>query len=153
MCANQVVAGFDEEYWADGTAAVPVLLIDEATEAITEALHRIRCGSVLEQRDVGAAGVALGDLLGALSQLAELWTTTVCQGAGTDPLDSGSLQQRWHTLRMMMLSAQQVAEQLEGENTAILVGGGKERIPLPRTRHNETKRLSSCPPLRVLEYG
>ncbi|MBV8994654.1 MAG: hypothetical protein JO287_13370 [Pseudonocardiales bacterium] len=62
--ASEAVAGGDERYWADGTATAPVLLLDEATEAITEAVHRIRRGSVLEHRDLGAAGVVLGDLFG-----------------------------------------------------------------------------------------
>jgi hypothetical protein len=79
MCANEPVVGCDERYWADGKAAVPVLLLDEATEAITEAVHRMRRGSVLEQRDVAATGVALGDLFGGLSQLVELCTTLMDQ--------------------------------------------------------------------------
>jgi hypothetical protein len=113
MCATEAVAGCDESYWADGTAAVPVLLIDEATEAITEAVYRIRCGSVLDHRDVAAAGVALGDLLGGLSQLAQMWTALVSQDAGIDLLQIGRLQDGWQMLGRTMLSAQQVAAELE----------------------------------------
>lgn len=113
MCATEAVAGCDESYWADGTAAVPVLLIDEATEAITEAVYRIRRGSVLDHRDVAAAGIALGDLLGGLSELAQLWTMLVSQDVRTDLLQIGRLQDRWQTLGRMMLSAQQVAGELE----------------------------------------
>jgi hypothetical protein len=32
-------------------------MIDEATEAITEAVHRLRAGSVLDGCDLAAAGV------------------------------------------------------------------------------------------------
>src|SRR5947209_20505877 len=101
ICANEPVAGCDETYWADGKAAVPVLLLDEATEAITEAVHRIRRGPVLEQRDMAATGVALGDLFGGLSQLAELWTTLVDRETGTDPQRIGQLGDRSHALRIM----------------------------------------------------
>lgn len=121
MCATEAVTDCDEKYWVNGKAAVPVLLLDEATEAITEAVHRIRCGSVLEQRDVVAAGVALGDLFGGLSQLAELCATVVSQDAGTDR-DAGQGQQRWQRLRMMMLPAQQAAEQLESGDGAVSYG-------------------------------
>ncbi|MGH3717596.1 MAG: hypothetical protein ACRDRI_01940 [Pseudonocardiaceae bacterium] len=77
LCVDEVVARFDETYWGDENAAQPVLLIDEATQAITEALHRVRGGAVLDDRDVAAAGVALGDLFGGLGQLAALLTTSM----------------------------------------------------------------------------
>lgn len=71
-CISESTACFDETYW-DHNAAQPVLLIDEATEAITEALHRLRAGSVLDDRDLTAAGVALNDLFGGLTQLTEFF--------------------------------------------------------------------------------
>lgn len=70
---DEAATGFDEAYWNEDTAAQSVLLIDEATQAITEALHRVRSGSMLDERDVAAAGVALGDLFGGLGQLAALF--------------------------------------------------------------------------------
>lgn len=56
-CADEAVAGSDETYWVADNAAQPVLLLDEATEAITEALHGVRSGPVLDDRDLAAAGV------------------------------------------------------------------------------------------------
>ena len=122
----------EDSYWADGTAALPVLLLDEATEAITEAVHRIRNGFVLEHRDVAAASVALGDLFGGLAQLAQLCTTMTSQYGAPDPRRNGSSQNRWQTLRTMMLSAQQVADQLELGSAAAPVDGGTQTIPVPR---------------------
>lgn len=72
LCADQDVTYADETYWKNGNAAQSVLLIDEATQAITEALHRIRNDTVLDDRDLAAAEVALGDLFGGLGQLATL---------------------------------------------------------------------------------
>jgi hypothetical protein len=54
LCVDDAVARPDETYWGDDNAARPVLLIDEATQAITEALHRVRGGSVLDDRDLAA---------------------------------------------------------------------------------------------------
>lgn len=153
MCANEAVAGVDETYWADGKAAVPVLLLDEATEAITEAVHRIRRGSVLEQRDMAATGVALGDLFGGLSQLAELWTTLVDRDTGTDPAPIGQLDDRSHALRIMMLTAQQVAGQLGWGSSAIPVIRCNERIPAPRHDHNKPERFSNATPVRTPGRG
>jgi hypothetical protein len=145
ICVNETVAGFDERYWADGKAAVPVLLLDEATEAITEAVHRIRRGSVLEQRDVAATGVALGDLFGGLSQLVELYITLMDQDSRTEPLRIGRLADRWQTLRIMMLSAQQVTNELGWETAAIPVTRCEE-IPVPRHDHIEIERFSNSTP-------
>ena len=142
MCANEPLAGFDERYWADGKAAVPVLLLDEATEAITEAVHRIRRGSVLEQRDVAATGVALGDLFGGLSQLVELCTTLMDQDAQTQPRRIGRFADRWQTLRTMMLSAQQVTDELGCETAAIPVTRC-EKIPVSRHEHIEIEHFSN----------
>lgn len=75
---------FDDTYW-DHNAAQPVLLIDEATEAITEALYRLRAGSVLDDRDLTAAGVALDDLFGGLKQLTELLPATTRSATGQRP--------------------------------------------------------------------
>ena len=66
-CVEESVAAGEETYWVDDNAARAVLLIDDATQAITEALHHLRCGSALEHRDLIAAGVAVGDLLGGLA--------------------------------------------------------------------------------------
>jgi hypothetical protein len=143
ICANEVVAGFDESYWADGEAAVPVLLLDEATEAITEAVHRIRRGCMLEQRDVAATGVALGDLFGGLSQLVELCTTWMDQGAPPEPLRIGRLADRWQTLRIMMLSAQQVTDELALGTAANPVSRCDE-IPVPRHDHFSNSTPCEC---------
>jgi hypothetical protein len=109
ICTDETVARSDETYWVDNDAAQPVLLIDEATEAITEALHRVRSGSMLDGRDLAAAGVALGDLFGGLGQLADLLTTSLGSYAETHPLQAGRLEDQLETLRAMTLSAQQVA--------------------------------------------
>ena len=74
----------DDTYW-DHNAAQPVLLIDEATEAITEALYRLRAGSVLDERDLTAAAVALDDLFGGLAQLTELLPATIRSVTGRRP--------------------------------------------------------------------
>jgi len=95
-----------------------VLLIDEATEAITEALHRVRSGSTLDNRDLTAAGVALGDLFGGLGQLADLLTTSVGQYTDTDP-SPGWREDRLEMLRAMMLSAQQTAAGLQEGHAGI----------------------------------
>ena len=154
ICANEAVAGFDERYWVDGAAAAPALLLDEATEAITEAVHRIRRGSVLEQRDLAATGVALGDLFGGLSELAQLWTTTlVDRDAGTDPMRSGQLDDRSHALRIMMLSAQQVAEQLGLGSSAMPVTRCNERIPVPRRDHDKAEHFSNATLVRTFGRG
>jgi hypothetical protein len=94
------------------TAAQPVLLLDEATEAITEAIHRVRSGSMLDDRDLAAVGVALGDVFGGLGQLADLLSTSVGKYAETDPLQVGRLEDRLETLRAMTWSAQQAADGL-----------------------------------------
>ena len=85
-CSSESPAYFDEAYW-DHDAAQPVLLIDEATEAITEALYRLRTGSVLADRDVTAAGVALNDLFGGIRQLTDLLITSGGQDVVTDLSD------------------------------------------------------------------
>jgi hypothetical protein len=105
LCTDEAVTRSDETYWADDNAAQPVLLIDEATEVITEALQRVRSGSMLDDRDLAAAGVALGDLFGGLGQLADLLTTSVSKYANTDPLQAGRREDRLETLRATMLSA------------------------------------------------
>lgn len=112
LCPNEAVAGVDEMYWADDMAAQPALL-DEATKAITDASCRIRCGAVLEERDAAATDVVLGDLFDGLSKLTELWITLPSQYAIIDPLHIGRLEDQFQALRMMMLAAQQVAEELK----------------------------------------
>jgi hypothetical protein len=102
----------NDAYWVDDNAAEPVLLVDEATEAITEALHRLRCGSVLNDRDLAAAGIALSDLFGGLSQLVDSLTHSLCPYAEPDPLHVRRLEDQLATLRARTLSAQQAAEEL-----------------------------------------
>ena len=83
ICVGEPATCADDTYWVEDNAALPVLLIDDATQAITEALYRIRCGSGLNDRDLTAAGIALGDLVGGLSQLAHLLATSVSQRTHT----------------------------------------------------------------------
>lgn len=87
-CSTEGPACFDEAYW-DHDAAQPVLLIDEATEAITEALYRLRTGSALADRDVTAAGVALDDLFGGLKELTDLLTRALCDADTSGPAGNG----------------------------------------------------------------
>jgi GAF domain/ANTAR domain len=110
LCVDEAVAGCDETYWADDNAAQPVLLIEEAAQVITEALHQVGSGSVLDDRDLAAAGVALGDLFGGLGQLAALLTPSVVRFAESDPREVGPREDRLQALRVMMSCAQQVAE-------------------------------------------
>jgi hypothetical protein len=109
---DKAVVHFDEMYWMDDNAAQSVLLIDGATEAITESLYQVRSGSMLDDRDLAAAGVALGDLFGGLGQLADLLITLVGKYAETDSLRVERLRDPLETLRTMMLSAQQAAKDL-----------------------------------------
>ena len=132
LCVDEAAARSDETYWGDDNAARPVLLIDEATQAITEALHRVRDGSVLDDRDLAAAKVALGDLFGGLDQLAALLTISVAKYAGGDPLYVGPLENRLQTLRVIMLSAQQAAKGLQLGSAAIHPRNSHEAIRLPR---------------------
>ena len=97
--ADEAAVDVDDGYWADDDAALPVLLIDEATEAITAALHRVRCGPTLDDRDLTAADVALGDLFGGLGQLADLLSTAAGQYA------TANSSQRQPVARLATLSA------------------------------------------------
>jgi hypothetical protein len=85
-CSSASAPCLDETYW-DHDAAQPVLLIDEATEAITEALYRLRTGSVLADRDLAATEVALNDLFGGIKQLTELIITSGRQDVVPDLSD------------------------------------------------------------------
>ena len=67
---------------------------------------------MLDDRDLAAAKVALGDLFGGLAQLADLLTISVAKYAESDPLHVGPLD-RLQTLRVMTLSAQQAATGLQ----------------------------------------
>ncbi len=118
ICNDEAVTRDNDAYWVDDTAAAPVLLVDEATEAITEALHRVRSGSALDDRDLAAAGVALSDLFGGVGQLADLLASSVGKYANTDPLQVGRLEDRWELLRAMTLSAQEAAEGLRWGSAA-----------------------------------
>ena len=113
----------DEEYWVDGNAAAPVLLVDQAADAISEALYRVRAGSVLDKWDLAATGVALRDLLGGLGQLADLLSTSVGRYAKVAPLEAGRLEDRLETLRTSALDAQRAAEGVESTSAAILPAG------------------------------
>jgi hypothetical protein len=112
-CINETVAYSggcaNDEYWSDDNAAAPVLLVDQAADAITEALYRVRSGSALDDRDLAAAGVALGDLLGGLGQLADLLTTSAGKYSETAPQEVGRLADRLKALRATTLHAQQAA--------------------------------------------
>jgi hypothetical protein len=110
--SGEAITPCNDTYWVDDNAAQPVLLVDEATEAITEALHRVRCGSVLDDRDLAAAGVALSDLFGGLSQLVDSLTHSVCTYAQAAPLHVRRLDNQLATLRARTLYAQQAAEGL-----------------------------------------
>jgi hypothetical protein len=111
--AGEAAVDLDDGYWADDDAALPVLLIDEATEAITAALHRVRCGSTLDDRDLTAAGVALGDLFGGLGQLADLLLSTAAgQHTTADSLHSQQAD-RLATLSAMTRSARQTVVGLQ----------------------------------------
>jgi hypothetical protein len=105
VCPDEAAGHSDETYWVGDNAAQPVLLIDEATEAITEALHRVRHGSVLDDRDLAAAQVAFDDLLGGLRELADLLSTPVGHHARAIPQQVRRLDDRLATLRAMRLSA------------------------------------------------
>lgn len=119
LCSDEVVTRDNDAYWVDDNAAQPVLLVDEATEAITEALHLVRSGSVLDDRDLAAAGVALSDLFGGLGQLADALASSVSKYANTDPLQVGRLEDRLETLRAMTLSARRAAEALRLGSAAV----------------------------------
>lgn len=108
-----------DEYWVDGKAAAAVLLVDQAAEAITEALHRVRTGSVLDDQDLAAAGIALGDLMGGLGQLADLLTESAGRYAGAAPLEVGRLTDWLDSLRATTLDAQQAARGVQLASAAI----------------------------------
>lgn len=108
-----------DEYWADDNAAAPVLLVDQAADAIAEALYRVRAGSVLDHRDLAAAGVALRDLLGGLGQLADLLSMSVGRYAQIAPVEAGRLEDRLEMLRTNTLDAQRAAEGVERSSAAI----------------------------------
>jgi hypothetical protein len=132
ICADEALAGSDETYWVNNTAAPPVLLIDEATEAITEALHRARCGSMLDDRDLAAAWVALGDLFGGLGQLVELLSTSLGTCTETDAPGVGRLEDQLATLRATMMSAQGSADELRRDSAALRLASDHEKIPRQR---------------------
>jgi hypothetical protein len=119
ICSDEAVTRDNDAYWIDDNAAQPALLVDEATEAITEALHRVRSGSVLDSRDLAAVGVALSDLFGGLGQLADSLANSVGKYAETDPLQLGRLEDRLEALQAMTLSSQEAAEGLRLGSAAI----------------------------------
>lgn len=132
LFVDEAVGCSAERYWGEDNAAQPVLLIDDATQAITEALHRVRSGSVLDDRDLAAAGVALGDLFGGLGQLVALLSISMVRSAESDPLEVGPLEDRLQTLRVMTLVAQQAAEGLQLRSAASPPTDGDATIPSRR---------------------
>ncbi|HEY2765809.1 MAG TPA: hypothetical protein VGJ13_17655 [Pseudonocardiaceae bacterium] len=110
---DQTPAASSDAYWVDGNAAEPVLLVDQAADAISEALHHVRSGSTLDDRDLAAAGIALRDLLGGLGQLADLLATSVYKYTAADPLEVGRIEDRLETLRAATRHAQHAAEGLQ----------------------------------------
>lgn len=108
-----------DEYWVDDRAAAPVLLVDQAADAISEALYRVRAGSELDPRDLAAAGVALRDLLGGVGQLAGLLSMSAGRYAQIAPAQAGQLENRLETLRANTLHAQRAAEGVERSSAAI----------------------------------
>ena|SRR5947209_1453280 len=119
ICVDEPATAADETYWIDGNAALPALLIDEATQAITEALYRIYSVPILHDHDLVAVGVTLGDLFGALNQLADLLATRVDQCANAHPLKVGRLQDELEAFRAMMRLVRHAAEglRLEARNS------------------------------------
>jgi hypothetical protein len=134
LCVEEAVARFDETYWAEDNASQPVLLIDEATQAITEALHRVRSGSELDGRDLVAAGVALGDLFGGLGQLATLLRASIKEFAETDPGGSGPLKDRLQILRGLTFYAQQAAAEPQLKTATTTPSDGDTTITFLRDR-------------------
>jgi hypothetical protein len=119
VCADEATEWVNDAYWMDNGAAEPVLLVDEAADAITEALHRVRAGSVLEDRDLAAAGVALRDLLGGLGELADLLSTSADKYVENGPLEVGQLEDQLEILRTITQHAQQTAEKVQLLSMAI----------------------------------
>ncbi len=107
---------YGDDYWADENAAVPVLLVDQAADSITEALHRVRSGALLDDQDLTAAGVALRDLFGGLGELADLLSASADQYAGTAYSEVG---QRLETLRATVRRAWLAAEGVQHSSAAI----------------------------------
>lgn len=118
MIAEEPVRSSDE-YWVADDASRPVLLVDQAADAITEALHLVRNGADLDDRDLAAAGVALRDLLGGVGELADLLSSSVAKYAETDPLEVGRIEDRLETLRDTAQHAQRAAEDLEQSSAAL----------------------------------
>ena len=56
-------------------------------------------------------------------------------------------------LSVLMLSAQQVAKNLELGSAAVPLGGDEEKVPVPRDDHNGRVRGSPCAPVRALRGG
>lgn len=119
ICVHEVTARADDEYWADDNAAEPVLLVDQAADAITEALHRARTGSSLDDQDVAAAGVALGDLFGGLGEFAHLLSSSVGKYADTAGPQVGRLEELLETLRVTAAQAKRAAEGMHSSCAAI----------------------------------
>ncbi|HEX2299688.1 MAG TPA: hypothetical protein VHH34_14440 [Pseudonocardiaceae bacterium] len=116
---HEVAAQTDDEYWVDDNAAAPVLLVDQAAEAITEALHLVRSGVPLDDQDVTAAGVALGDLFGGLGELADLLSISVCKYSELAPLEVGQIENILETLRNTAHQAKRAAETMQASSAAI----------------------------------
>lgn len=116
-------AAADDDYWVDDNAAEPVLLVDQAADAITEALHRVRCGPRLDSQDLAAAGVALGDLLGGLGELAEVLRSSVFRYAETGRLQAAQLHDALGVLRSTAAQARRAADRVHFSGAAITPPG------------------------------
>jgi hypothetical protein len=116
---HEVAAQVGDEYWVDDNAAAPVLLVDQAADAITEALHMVRSGAPLDDQDMTATGVALGDLFGGLGELADLLSTSVGKYTELAPLEVGEIENMLETLRATAEQAKRAAEVMQLSSAAI----------------------------------
>lgn len=110
---------YEDDYWVDENAAAPVLLVDQAADSITEALHQVRSGALLDDQDLAAAGVALRDLFGGLGELADLLSTSAGKYAGTASAEVGHLEDRLEALRATAERAGRAAEGVQRSSAAI----------------------------------
>lgn len=116
---HTIATAVGDDYWVGGNAAEPVLLVDQAADAITEALHRVRSGTRLDNLDLAAAGVALGDLFGGLGELADLLRSSVGRYADAAPLQVAQLRDVLGALRSTATQAKQAAERVQFSGAAI----------------------------------
>ncbi|HEX2301972.1 MAG TPA: hypothetical protein VHH34_26265 [Pseudonocardiaceae bacterium] len=116
---HAIATQMGDDYWAGDNAAEPVLLLGQAVDAITEALHQLRSGTRLDNQDLAAAGVALGDLFGGLGELADLLHSSVRCYADAAPLQVAQLREVLGALRSTVAKAKQAAERVQFSGAAI----------------------------------